>query len=753
MNTTQIGKPLNRTDGKLKVTGQATYGAEWKLPGLVHGVFLQSTITSGHIVDIDTSKAEKAPGVLMVITHKNAPRLNSIDVYPVNSAGQQLLTLQDNKIYYSGQDVALVIAETFEYACYALSLIKVEYQENKPLISLEKEEANAYPTPWAPVQLRGKVTDGYNQSKTIVSERYRTVINHHMPMEPNACVADLRGDQLILYSPSQWVFGCQRGIAEIFDIPKENVRVISPFVGGAFGGKGPVWPFMTWACAASRKLNRPVKIALMREQMFTSCGHRPYADFKLTAAADPDGRLSLLKHESYNHTSVFEDFVQFIYITTAMLYACPNVMVDHKLIKLNTGGPFAMRAPGEAESMFAIESVMDELAFKLNMDPVKLRMINHADSDPRNGNPWSSKELKQCYIQGAERFGWDKRNNTPRSMRDGDLLVGWGMATALYPAYMAPSSASAKLWANGKMEVRTGAHELGTGTYTIFAQIAADASGYAIDHIEVFMGDTNYPKTPISGGSRSTASIGPAVQACSASIKETILGLALQDKDSPLFGANLSDLEAGAGFVYLKSDANKREAFTDIMKRNNKNVLEEYAEFLPDGATAADRSRGFSGYEAPIFPEHKTFSCYVFGAVFVEVKVDEAIGRVRVTRVVSAHGIGTVMNEKLATSQIKGGIIFGIGQALMEETVMDPNTGRFVNMSIADYHVPVQADVPQMDCFFVKEEDKLVNPIGAKGVGEVGIVGVSAAIANAVFHATGKRIRELPIVPEKVFIG
>lgn len=745
-----IGQPLDRVDGRLKVTGQATYGAEFTPDRLAHGVLVKSTIAAGKITNIDPTAAEKAEGVLAVFTHKNAPRLKAIAVFPKSSAGQDVLTMQDEQIHYSGQDVALVVADTFERASYAASLVKVTYQAHPPLVSLAKQKITASAAQEAPDEKRGDVRAGLQQAAVTVKGTYVTPIHHHNPMEPHATVAEWDGDRLTVYNPTQWLSGTQRGLAEVFGIPTEHVRVVSPFIGGGFGSKGPIWPHTIWACAAARQLGRPVKVVLTREDMYTSAGHRPQCEITLTLGATAAGQLTAIQQESYNHTPVFGEYVQHVFVATPMLYACPNLSTSHKIVKLNTGSPFAMRAPGETENLFALESALDELAVALKTDPLALRLTNHADTDPRNGNPWSSKSLKACYRQAAERFGWARRNHQARSMRDGNLLVGWGMSTALYPTYLSPSSASAKLGADGRAEIRTGGHELGTGTYTIFAQIAADALGLPIENVTVKLGDSDYPKAPVAGGSRSTASIGPAVQAAAKAVQQSLIGLAIKDKKSPLFGAKEADIDGVAGYLQLKKDPATKDAYSAILQRSKLNTLEEFGEWVPDGAKPGDKSKIFTGNETLVMPKHAKFSAYTFGAVFAEVTVDESIGRVRVRRMVSAYGAGNIMNEKTARNQIRGGNVFGIGMGLMEESILDPVQGRFVNANIADYHVPVQADVPHIDAFFVDETDKLVNPLGAKGVGEVGIVGVAAAIANAVYHATGKRIRELPITPEKV---
>ena len=744
------GQPLDRVDGRLKVTGQATYGAEFAPNRLAHGVMVKSTIAAGRVTGIDTTTAEKAEGVLAVLTYKNAPRLKAISAYPQAWAGQGILTMQDDQIQYSGQDVALVIADTFERASYAASLINVTYQEQAPLTSFAGQKTNAYTTDEIKVEPRGNALTGLQKAAITVKGTYQTPIHHHNPMEPHATVAQWDGDRLKVYNPTQWVFGTQRGLAEVFGIPTEHVRVVSPFIGGGFGNKAPVWPHTIWACAAARQLNRPVKIVLSREDMYTSVGHRPTCEITFSLGATATGQLTAIAQESYNHTAAFGDHVQHVFVATPVLYACPNVSITHKLVKLNTGGPFAMRAPGETENIFALESAMDELAVALNMDPLALRLRNYADTDPRNGNPWSSKSLKACYTQAAQRFGWARRTAEARSMRDGNLLVGWGMATALYPTYLSPSAATAKVGADGRAEIRTGGHELGTGTYTIFTQIAADALGLPLERVTVKMGDSDYPKTPVAGGSRSTASIGPSVQAAAQAVQQSLIALAIKDKKSPLFGAKETDVVGIVGHLQLKENPSVRDAYTAILERAKLTSLEEFAEWIPDGAKPGDKSKILTGTEASVQPNHAKFSAYTFGAVFVEVSVDEAIGRVRVRRMVSAYGAGKIMNEKTAQNQIRGGNIFGIGMGLMEESILDPVQGRFVNANIADYHLPVQADVPAIDAFFVEETDKLVNPLGAKGVGEVGIVGVAAAIANAVYHATGKRIRELPITPEKI---
>jgi len=564
-----------------------------------------------------------------------------------------------------------------------------------------------------------------------VEQTYTTPVENHNPMEPHATTAVWQGDHLLLYDATQGVFGAKKKVAAVLGISPENVRIMSYFVGGGFGCKGSVWAHVVLAAMAARQVNRPVKLVLGRMQMFGPVGFRPETMQQVSLGATREGKLTALRHAGTSITSTFDEFIEPVAKTARMIYACPHIETSHRLVRLNVGTPTYMRAPGEASGSFALESAMDELAYALKIDPIELRLRNYAEVDPDKKLPWSSKSLRECYQQGAARFGWQKRNPTPRSMRDGDTLIGWGMATATYPTNRSPASAIAQIKADGTAVVRSGSQDIGTGTYTVMTQIAADALGMPIEKIQFELGDTNLPETPVSGGSQTAASVGSAVHLAGTAARSKLLQLALTDRASPLYGAAAEDVIAQNSGFTLKNKAAKAETYGAILARHGLKTIEARADAKPG-------------------EEKEKYSMHSFGAQFAEVRVNPASGEVRVSRWVGAFGVGRLLNAKTANSQLIGGIVYGIGMALMEHTVMDPNRGRVVNADLAEYHVPVNADVPPIDVIFVDEHDPHVNPIGVKGIGEIGITGTAAAIANAVYHATGQRIRDLPITLDKL---
>jgi xanthine dehydrogenase YagR molybdenum-binding subunit len=525
--------------------------------------------------------------------------------------------------------------------------------------------------------------------------------------------------------------GVQRTVAGTLGIAPEQVTVLCPYVGGGFGCKGSVWSHVVLAAMAAKMVNRPVKLVLDRTQMFGPVGQRPVTDQRMRLAAMSDGRLTASAHDTIAYTSMIEDWIEPCGLMTRMMYASPNQETTHRLARMNLGTPTFMRAPGEASGSFALESSMDELAYALGIDPLQLRLQNYTERDPGKDLPFSSKSLRQCYEMGAERFGWQRRNPQPRSMREGDTLVGWGMATATYPTNRSKGQASATLHPDGQAVFRSSTQDLGTGTYTVMTQIAADALGVPVERVSFELGNSQLPEAPVSGGSTTVASVGPAVQAAGHALRLKLVGIALGDERSPLFGALPDEVDALDGELFLRADPARRETMAAIVARQASGPVEVEASAEPGDAS-----------------EH--YSMHAFGAVFVEVHVDELLGEVRVPRVVGVYGVGKLMNAKTGHSQLMGGIVGGLGMALFEETVIDQRNGRAVNGNLAEYHVPVNADVGRIEVEVVEEDDPHVNPLGAKGIGEIGITGVAAAVANAVFHATGKRIRSLPITLDKL---
>ncbi len=761
-----IGKPIDRVDGKLKVTGTAKYSAEYDIPDLTYGFTVQSTITSGSIKNIDTTDAEKSLGVIKVITYKNALKLNKPPVgggsdpaQTVRLGEKDLLPLQDNRIYYNGQHIAIVVADTFENAEYAAGLIKVDYEEEKPFIDLENNISAAYQPKEAmgkEVQtLRGDTNAAYQMADVKMSETYTTPVFHHNPMEPHATIAVWDNDELTVYDSTQSVIGNRDGIAMLLGIPKEKVHLISLFIGGGFGSKGFVWPHSSLTPMAAKIVGKPVKIVLDRRQMFTCNGRRSETIQKISLGTNSEGKLSSVTHETTAETSFVDEFVETCGLATSMLYATPNLEVTHSLVKLNKGTPCPMRAPGEAPGTYAIEVAMDELAYQLKIDPLELRLINYAEKDPDKGKAWSSKNLKECYKRGAELIGWSKRNPQVASMREGKYLVGYGMATATYPANRSAASAKVQIFQDGHVVASACTQDIGTGTYTIMTQITAEELGLPVEKIEFNLGDSKLPKSPGSGGSQSAASVGGAVRAAALTAKSKIINLAIADSNSPLYGQPEELINVDNGIFSIKNNPGKSENYWQILSRNNLQVMEAEAttnvstrETNQPPKPKPPQPNRFAKQDEDI--DRKDFAFHSFGAQFAKVLVDPDLGTVHVSELASVMDIGTVLNLKTATNQIMGAMIFALGMALMEETIYDPNNGRPVTKDLAQYLVPVNADMPTFNIEFINKPDLVISPIGSRGIGEIGITGTTAAIINAIYHATGKRIRNLPATPDKI---
>ncbi|MDB5408273.1 MAG: aldehyde oxidase and xanthine dehydrogenase, molybdopterin binding [Rhodospirillales bacterium] len=729
--TTTIGAPLNRIDARLKVTGAARYSAEMPVKNVAHAVLIQSTIANGRIADIDTAAAEQSPGVLLVMTHRNAPKLGGKQK-SVQQPGEDYPLLQDDAIHYNGQHIGVLVAETFEAATHAARLVTVRYDEDKSVVRLGQVlDKLAVPQHFRggarlPDSSRGNPDQEFVAAPVKIDQTYQTPIEHHNPLEPHAVIAVWTGDELVVFHSSQSVAGSHKTIAGHLGISDDKVRTVSHFIGGGFGSKGSTWPHVTIAAMAARIVNRPVKLVLTRRQMYTSNGFRPQTRQHLRLGADRDGRLIALRHDSLSHTASFGEWVEPCGLSTEIMYSCPNLGVSHRVAPTDTGIPTFMRAPGEASGMFALESAMDELAEALAIDPLELRLRNYAEQDEHEKLPWSSKSLKQCYERGAAAFGWNKRERQPGSMRNGDLFVGWGMASATYPMNRSKASATVRLQADGRAIVQCATQDIGTGTYTIIAQVAADAIGLPVERVTVQIGDSNFPEAPVSGGSQTAASVTPAVDAASRDIRKQLVDLATTGSFK---GLRSEDLDVVDGAVVVKSDPSRRAEIGTLLA----------------GRDALTATKG-----AEPGDEKKQFSMHSFGAHFVEVHVDPELGEVRVARYVGAFAAGRVLNAKTARSQIIGGIVYGLGMALTEETDLDHRSGRVLNGNIAEYLVPVHADVPDIEVILIEEQDPHVNPLGVKGMGELPMVGVAGAVANAVFHATGKRIRYLPIRPDKL---
>lgn len=730
-----VGKAVDRVDGHLKVTGAATYAAEHTIDNQLYGVVIQSTIAKGTITKMDTSEAEKLPGVKALITPFNAQKLSS----KKTPSGRTLLLLQDKQVKHSRQNIGIVVADTWENACHAAELVKVTYKQSEPQVEIEKhstyEKLNSTASETgssesASGHKRGNFDRAFASADYKIDQVYSTPMENHNPMEPFAVVASWEGEHLTLYDTTQAVFATRKTVAETFDIAESHVRVISPFVGGGFGSKLSTWSHVILAAMAARKVNAPVKVVLGRTQMYGPVGFRPKTIQRLRLAASKDGKLTAIRHDNINETSHFEDYVEASTHTTSRLYACPNLVTTQNQVALDIGTPTWMRAPGEAPGSFALESALDELAYELKIDPLELRLRNYPEKDPDSGLPWSSNSIRECYKVGAETFGWHKRKLEPKSMKSGKHLLGYGMAAATYPTYRMAASAQLTILANGTALLQAGSQDIGTGTYTIMSQVAADTLALSIEKIKIELGDSTLPRTPLSGGSMTAASVGSAVQEAAQQAINSLIKIAIADQASPLYQANVDSIVAKDEGLYL-ANSSKGEKFTEIIKRANLKQVVAKAESRPG-------------------KEDEKYSMHSYGAIFAEVQIDPDFARPKLTRLVGAYGAGKILNLKTARNQMFGGMTFGIGMALMEHTLIDPKFGRIMNADLAEYHMPVNADIPNMEVIFVDEVDQHINPLGAKGIGEISITGVAAAIANAVYHATGKRVRDLPITIDKV---
>jgi xanthine dehydrogenase YagR molybdenum-binding subunit len=747
-----VGKPVSRVDGRQKVTGAARYSADFPLENLTYGVFVTSAIANGRIASIDTKAAEQAPGVLAVLTHLNTPQLAQQPKggFGVVQVSQSFSPMQAPEIYYSGQQIAIVIANTLEQATHAAKLVQVTYQQQQPVTmkDLDKTyEPKSVMMGMVPGQtVRGNVEQALAQAEARIEATYTIAANHHNPLEPSATIADWQGDKLTLYDATQGVYFTRSTVANLLGIPIDNVRVISQFVGGGFGCKGTVWSHTWLAALAAQKVGRPVKLVLTREQMYTAVGHREEQAIQFALGATRDGKLTAIKQVKTSPTSPFDDWAEPNGGIINHMYACDNFDASYRLIKANVMTPTFTRAPGEVPGMFVLESALDELAYKLGIDPIELRLRNHADVEPGTGKPYSSKSLKQCYARGAELIGWQQRQPQPQSMRDGRWLIGYGMASSAFPVYRPGTvqTARAKLLSNGRAVVQCGAADIGTGTYTILAQVAAEVLGLSPESILVEIGDTTLPVVTFAGGSQGAGAWSSAVHVAATALRQKLMQLAIADPKSPLHQAQLENLAVENGRLFLKQNRDRSESYTQLLSRSKQPAVEAIGKWQVGAKPGVD-----TGEVAQEDVKAK-YAMQTFGAQFAQVRVDPDLGIVRVVKCVGVFGAGRILNPKTARSQLMGGIVWGIGQALLEHTHMDSNLGRYTNANFAEYLVPVNADIPEIEIDFVEEVDKHINVLGVKGVGEIGMVGANAAIANAVFHATGKRIRDLPITPDKL---
>jgi xanthine dehydrogenase YagR molybdenum-binding subunit len=735
-----IGRSVDRVDGYEKVTGGARYSGEIELPGLTHAALVDATIASGRVTAIDTGDALAAGGVLGVLTHENLPKvagqphlLPSLVGGP--APGQSFFPMQDEVVHYAGQPVALVVADSHERAQYAASLVAVSYERAPSVTTIDEGRDAAY----EPGMLfgglmpardqRGDVERGFTEADVRVHGEYRMAANHHNPMEAPTTTAVWDEDRLTIYDSTQGVRASQLTLAQLLGIPLSKIRVIGCFVGGGFGMKAMVWPHVTLAAMAAQHVRRPVRLALTRPQMFTSGGHREEQEQRLTLGATRDGRLTAIRHEKLSITSPFDDWAEPATGVSSQLYACENFEGFHRLIHGNTMTPTFTRGPGESVGSFVLESGMDELAHELGMDPVELRVQDHAKVDP-HGNPWSSDGLEECLRWGAERFGWEDRDPTPRSRRDGDWLIGHGMAAAGYPVplFMPAQHARARIYADGSAVVETGTPEFGTGVRTVMTQVGADALGLPLEAVSASAGDSDLPNTSSAVGSAGATMVSAAVHAAGMALREQLVAMAVADDKSRLHGADPDAVQVEGGRMTLNDEA---DTYAELLGRNRMTYAEAPGVWQPP----------------PLDTPHGLLT---FGAQFAEVAVDPELGLVRVRRMLGAFAPGRVLNPKLARSQLMGGMLWGLGQALLEGNQMDVRYGRWGASSLGEYLVPVNADAPDVTVELIEVEDEGINPLGVKGVGEIGQVGVAAAIANAVFNATGRRIRALPLAAELV---
>ncbi|HEY8161162.1 MAG TPA: xanthine dehydrogenase family protein molybdopterin-binding subunit [Methylocystis sp.] len=736
-----IGASTSRVDGLAKVTGQAKYAADFNTPGLAHGSVVTSSIAKGRIARIDCSAALGVNGVLDVLTHENRPLMADDDqAYKddVAPGGSPFRPLYGDRIMFSGQPIALVVAETSEIARFAASLVRVEYETDAHVTDVRRQREVSIPVkalaspdeaPFAPPRTRGAPEQGLAAAALRHAGEYYVPIEHHNPMELFASTVVYDGDgKLTVYDKTQGVQNVQRYLCGVFGMKPEDVRVMSPFVGGAFGsGLRPQFQVVLAALAA-RALQRSVRVVLTRPQMYV-LGYRPAMIQRIELGANADGTLEAITHDATTVTSQYEDYFRQETGWSGLLYKCDNAKYEHKLARLDLATPCDMRAPSAPTAHFALESAMDELAVALKLDPLELRLRCYSDRDQNNDRPFSSKALRECYRQGAEAFGWDKRDQEPRSMRDGGELVGWGMATGMWEALQAPITVRIALSANGHAEIACATSDIGTGTYTIMAQVAADMLGLPLENITIKLGDSSLPQSPVEGGSWIAASVSNGIATTAGAIRDELLQLAKRMPGSPL--ANLAPGEVALvdGKLVSRGDASRSASVADVMRRGAVDRIEQEKTTNPS---------------KDVVRAHNTHA-----AVFAEVKVDKQVGVISVTRVVSAVAAGRILNAKTARSQILGSVVWGIGMALHEETLIDHRLGRIMNANLAEYHVPVNADVHDIEVIFVDEPDDS-NPLGVKGLGEIGIVGVAAAVANAVYHATGTRVRDLPITLDKL---
>jgi xanthine dehydrogenase YagR molybdenum-binding subunit len=730
-----IGQPLTRRDGVLKVTGAAKYAADQHPSGMLYAVLAVSSIARGRVAHLDVAAAKDHPGVAEVITPANRPALAQDPDEKSNPFMFRLDLLQNDRVRYAGQPIAVVIAETLEAATEGAALLAPRYEVEPARVGLDASESFVLEAvgPGFPAHAqRGDVEAGLAAATTTLTQTYETAAQYHNPMEPHAIVAAWQGDTLSIDTPSQGMAMAQGRLAGLFGIAPEKIHIRSPFLGGGFGSKGLMSGPQVLGAIAARAVGRPVKLVLRRDQMFGPVGHRAPTRQTLRLGADGNGALVALDHRTKTMSSTFDDFFEPASTPSQTLYASAAIATSHEGVRNDIGTPLFMRAPGEAPGSIALESAIDEMAQACGMDPLAFRLKNYAEVEPISGRPFSSKALRECYRQGAERFGWERRPLAARQMRDSaGLLIGWGMGTATFPAHMFAAQAKAVLRRDGSGVMEIGAHDMGQGAWTALAQIAADGLGLDLDQLEFRSGTSDLPDAGIAGGSSHTATAGMAIHNAGADVIARLAELATNDERSPLYGAGNSGVIARGGYLSRRDDPSCSESYADILGR---------------AGLAEVEGRGAGGNPNPMEAHDQSdYAMHAHGAVFAEVKVDPELGQMRATRLVGAFAAGRIINPRLVQSQLYGGMIWGVSFALHEQAITDRLSGRPMNANLAEYHIPVNADVPSLEAILVEEHDPHVNALGIKGVGEIGITGTAGAVVNAVWHATGIRVRKFPI--------
>jgi xanthine dehydrogenase YagR molybdenum-binding subunit len=739
-----IGRPVSRPEGPAKVSGSAKYAAEFSVAGppLWYGYIVSSPITKGKITKIHADEVLALEGVHQIFTHENVPSLAWFDRSykdDVAPSGSPFRPLHEPEIVANLQPVALVVADTFELARYAASVLRIEYDVEKHQTDLEAVIGESFPAPKGkdgfvpPPKPKGDIDKAYAAAPHKIAGEYIHHQQHQNPMEMFATTVEWLGDgkMMNIYDKTQGAPNVQQYLMKIFGLSKEEARVVSKFTGGGFGsGLRPQYQVFL-AVMAALELKHSIRVVMTRTQMF-SFGHRPHTLQKLRLATDEQGHLQALEHKALAETSQFENFTETVVNWAGILYDAPNTNFEYELAKLDIYSPLDMRAPGAATGSFALESAVDEMAYAASLDPLDFRLRNYTYSDPTEKKPFSSKRLDDCYHEGAARFGWDQRNPEPRSMREGNMLVGWGVAAGCWDASMQKAAAKASLSADGHLTVSSATNDQGAGTYVIMTQVAAQTLGLPMEQVTFKLGDTNMPVAPLQGGSWTAASVGSAVQDACQELGKKLLKLAQDMDDSPLKGVDFEDAQFVNGHIRANEDISRTVAIRDVLAASGEEKVEAEGKAGPN----------------PI--NQLKYSMHSHNAVFVEVKVDEDLGTIHVTRVVNAVAAGRILNPKTARSQVLGGTVWGISMALMEETYMNNDLGRYANHNYAEYHIPVNSDIHKIDVVFVEEEDDIVSPLGVKGVGEIGMLGVAAAVCNAVYHATGKRVRDLPLTIDKL---